>query len=548
MDDEEEEEEVSESAKKKKMKEEEMDDDEFIDGAGVTKDVKADKEVAESKKMKKEEEMDDDEFIDGAGVTKDVKADKEVAESKKMKKDEEEDKEIEESAKKKMKEEEDEEEEMEESVMATAALATVGVVATLAAIKAMKKGGEAALRKMGEIGYKAAEAKERKELQKAKKRYEDEINSVAAKFEGDTKLEKMYADLPKYMPGYSEKAKKQNAERKKQMNKIAKYIKSKLDDREMNAFADISAAVRSQHTKIVQESYEENVFEKLQDRLSEMTDEELVEVSTLINDPIVASAKAVTNAVEENIEVPASIDELISEDSTLSEDFKTKASVIFEATVSEKVEEFKTSYQEKIQEEIQSKFESISDKIDQYLSYVVESWMQENNEALESNVRTEISESFIESLKNVFEAHYIEMPEGKKDVYAEMVEKASELEERFEEQSAEMAVISEQLEELKKEKILKEFTEDLYDTQAERFFKLSENLEFVDEENFKNKIRIIKESFFKSDDGKSEEDTNETLSESSTSEIRTTVVEEEEDTKLNSVMGKYVEAISKHSK
>jgi hypothetical protein len=246
-----------------------------------------------------------------------------------------------------------------------------------------------------------------------------------------------------------------------------------------------------------------------------------------------------TTSVEESIE------ELISSDDSLSEEFKSKAAIIFEAAVSEKVsgqlEEIQERAENTIREGLNKNFEQIVSKVDEYLTFAVETYVENNTETVESQLRTEITESFVSSLKDVFEQHYIEMPEGKLNLYDDISEKAGETKTKLDETAEKLDAAMGELIALKRDKIIREASEDLYDTQAERLSKLTDNLDFVDEETFAKKVDIIKETYFTSN-GKSEDETTK----NSDSITRTTVIEEEDKREINSVMGKYVDAISRH--
>ena len=196
------------------------------------------------------------------------------------------------------------------------------------------------------------------------------------------------------------------------------------------------------------------------------------------------------------------LDLLISAEANLTEDFKAKASVLFEAAVSQKIVAEKArleeTYEQNLVEEVTEIRESLITKIDDYLNYVVESWVEENQIEVDSKLRTEIAEGFISSLKNLFVESYIEVPAAKVDLFDELEKEASEVKENLEVATSEISTLSEKLEVLTREKIISESAKDLAATQVEKLKALTEEVEFVSEEAFAEKVATIKSSAFSS--------------------------------------------------
>ena len=196
------------------------------------------------------------------------------------------------------------------------------------------------------------------------------------------------------------------------------------------------------------------------------------------------------------------LDLLISAEANLTEDFKAKASTLFEAAVSQKVvaekERLAETYEQNLVEEVTEIRESLITKIDDYLNYVVESWVEENQIEVDSKLRTEIAEGFISSLKNLFVESYIEVPAAKVDLFDELEKEASEVKENLEVATSEISTLSEKLEVLTREKIISESAKDLAATQVEKLKALTEEVEFVSEEAFAEKVATIKSSAFSS--------------------------------------------------
>jgi hypothetical protein len=184
----------------------------------------------------------------------------------------------------------------------------------------------------------------------------------------------------------------------------------------------------------------------------------------------------------------------------LSEDFKRKATAIFEAAVKTKVaelaEELEAQYVAQFEEAYEEMKEDFASKVDEYLDYVVESWMQENELAIESGLRTEIAEGFIDSLKTVFEEHYIDIPEEKFDVVEELASKVEALEKQVNEEMTKNINLKQKLSEQKKVEALHSVCEGLTLSQAEKIKTIAESVEFVSEEDFVDQIEAIKESYF----------------------------------------------------
>ena len=184
----------------------------------------------------------------------------------------------------------------------------------------------------------------------------------------------------------------------------------------------------------------------------------------------------------------------------LSESFKRKASAIFEAAVKSKVaelaEELEAHYVTQFEEAYDDMKEDFTNKVDEYLDYVTESWMEENKLAVESGLRTEIAEGFIESLKTVFEEHYIDIPEEKFDVVEELASKVEALEKQVNEEMTKNIDLKQKLSEQKKVEALHAVCEGLTLSQAEKIKTIAESVEFVSENDFVTQMEDIKESYF----------------------------------------------------
>jgi len=205
----------------------------------------------------------------------------------------------------------------------------------------------------------------------------------------------------------------------------------------------------------------------------------------------------------------AELDTLVNNEATLSEEFKEKTAVIFEAAVksklSDEIDRLETQYKEELAEEVSSTKSELVEKVDSYLNYVVENWIKENEIAIENGLRTEIAEGFMDKLKDLFTESYIQVPESKVDLVDELAEQVEELETKLNETTQKVIDQSGEIEEMTKDRIINESASDLADTQVEKLKSLVNDLDFENEEKFKEKVDTIKEAHFSQETGSSEE-------------------------------------------
>tara|TARA_Y100000401_G_scaffold83482_1_gene68761 strand:- start:1052 stop:2023 length:972 start_codon:yes stop_codon:yes gene_type:complete len=184
----------------------------------------------------------------------------------------------------------------------------------------------------------------------------------------------------------------------------------------------------------------------------------------------------------------------------LSEEFKEKAKTIFEAAINAKVasikEEIEATYAAKLAEEVEAAKESLAERVDSYLEYVSDEWFEENALAIEAGLKTEMTESFLEGMKGLFEEHYVTIPEEKYDVLESMVEKLDDMETKLNEQIEKNIALNGRLSESVADGILDEVSEGLASTQKEKLASLSESVEFESEESYREKLETLKESYF----------------------------------------------------
>ena len=253
-----------------------------------------------------------------------------------------------------------------------------------------------------------------------------------------------------------------------------------------------------------------------------------------------ADEEIVERKVEINVDFTEDLNALVESEATLSEEFKAKTAVIFEAAVkaklSSEIDRLEESYQAELAEEIQSTKTDLVEKVDSYLNYVVEQWMEENELAIQQGLRTEIAEGFMTKLKDLFTESYIEVPESKVDLVDELAQANEELEEQFNQAMTKSLDLAEQLESMKRDAIIREHTRDLAETQVEKLKSLVEDIDFEDAETFAVKVKTIKESYF--------------TKKSETTQEEVTGVEEGEISEATNTdaMSRYLSAIRKNIK
>jgi len=287
------------------------------------------------------------------------------------------------------------------------------------------------------------------------------------------------------------------------------------------------------------------------------TEEEVIEEEEATTDEVVAEQEATTDEVvaeeetseeevieeEESYDVEADVAALL-EGEELSEEFQNKAKTIFEAAIKTKVveikEELQESYATALVEELDKIKEGLTERVDGYLEYVADEWMQENALQVEAGLKTEMTESFLEGMKSLFEEHYVTIPEEKYDVLNSMVDKLDEMESKLNEQIDRNVALNRRLAESNADGVFTAVSEGLADTQKEKLATLAENVEFESETDYREKLVTLKESYFPSKTS-APKSTSENLSE----EVSTDEVISEETTPR---MQAYLNVLSRAAK
>ena len=235
------------------------------------------------------------------------------------------------------------------------------------------------------------------------------------------------------------------------------------------------------------------------------TEEEVVAEDQTSEEEVVAEEET----VEETTALPEITDEVDIDDDVnallggqeLSEEFREKAKTIFEAALKSKVTELREAmdahYEAKLVEEVEGMKDELVERVDSYLEYVADEWLQENALQVERGIRTEMTESFLEGMRGLFEEHYVSIPEDKYDVVESMVDKLDEMESKLNEQIEKNITITKSLSEATADGIVSEVSEGLSSTQKEKLASLAEGVGFESEESYKEKLETLKESYFK---------------------------------------------------
>ena len=231
----------------------------------------------------------------------------------------------------------------------------------------------------------------------------------------------------------------------------------------------------------------------------ETTEEEVVSEAETTTDEVVSEEEVTEEEVVAEYDIEEDVNALLAGEE-LSEDFQAKARTIFESAINSKVaqikEQLEAAYEEKFVEEVNAAKESLAERVDSYLEYVSDEWFTENQLAVDSGLKTEMTESFLSGMKSLFEEHYVSIPEEKYDVLESMVEKLDDMETKLNEQIEKNISLNSRLSESVAEGVLDQVSEGLAQTQKEKLASLSESVEFESEAQYREKLETLKESYF----------------------------------------------------
>ena len=264
---------------------------------------------------------------------------------------------------------------------------------------------------------------------------------------------------------------------------------------------DDSAKLREPKIKTVKDVV--NKGAKPAEPMKSMSKEELETSEEVLEEDQLEGQEEVVSESEEEIDDSINIDEDVTallSGEELSEEFKEKAKVIFEAALNSKVKEIQETleiqYEEKLEEKVEEVKSSLTERVDSYLEYVSEEWMVENQLAVEHGLKSEMTESFLSGMKDLFEEHYVSIPEDKYDVLESMVGKLDDMETKLNEQIEKNISLNKRLAESVADGILDQVSEGLALSQKEKLASLAESVEFGSEEEYREKLETLKESYF----------------------------------------------------
>ncbi len=250
---------------------------------------------------------------------------------------------------------------------------------------------------------------------------------------------------------------------------------------------------------------------------------------------------------EEDFDIEEDVNALL-EGEDLSEEFQEKAKIIFEAAIRSKVasikedleQRFQTEYENSLVEEISLIKEELTDRVDAYLEYVADEWIHENTLAVQHGLRTEMTESFLQGMKGLFEDHYVTIPEDKYDVIESMVDKLDEMEGKLNEQIEKNVALNRRLAESVADVIFADVTEGLALSQKDKLASLAENVEFDSEENYREKLVTLRDSYFSSKTTSAQRDVTENIAEEADYS--------EQSNNVSPIMESYLSVLSRVSK
>tara|TARA_A100001234_G_scaffold23316_1_gene18322 strand:- start:1085 stop:2239 length:1155 start_codon:yes stop_codon:yes gene_type:complete len=297
----------------------------------------------------------------------------------------------------------------------------------------------------------------------------------------------------------------------------------------------MAAAMKEEEVETEVEADQEVVAEAEEEVTSEV--EEVVSEEETTEEEVVSEEETSEDEVVVEYNVEEDVEALLQGEE-LSEEFREKAKTIFEAALHAKAKEIQTSLEEQyataLAEEVEEIKVALTERVDSYLEYVSSEWLEENALAVESGLKTEITESFMDGMKTLFEEHYVSIPEEKYDVLESMVQKLDDMETKLNEQIERNIALNGKLSESSADRIFGQVAEGLAISQKDKFATLAESVEFESEENYREKLETLKKSYF-SEHASAPADETENLTEEA---------DFSEETKVSSTMDAYLKALS----
>ena len=315
---------------------------------------------------------------------------------------------------------------------------------------------------------------------------------------------------------------------------------------------DMGTAVNNKNADPMPKMTKAGMLNAMYNNMKKMKKDEMAKLyQGMYGESVEVEDEVITSNHDEDLDV------LIKSEESLSEGFKERAAVIFESAVNskvaevvkakdaeieaelaERVEAMEEQYKTDIEEGLNEAREGLVDKIDSYLNYVVETWMEENKLAVEKGLRTEIAETFMNNLKDLFKESYISVPESKVDLVDDLVEQVEELEDQLNKSTEQAMAMKTETENLRRDAIIRDASKDLAETQVAKLEKLAEGISFEDEESFKKKVATLKDSYFSKNADEAVEAT-----EVPVEKIDEATEEATDETEVSSAMEQYIKAI-----
>jgi hypothetical protein len=291
---------------------------------------------------------------------------------------------------------------------------------------------------------------------------------------------------------------------------------------------DFTSGISKAGLKVSESASKMSLIKDIYNKLDEMSKEEVAEILSAINEvdqvefdedgnEIVSEDKETKEVVaREEFNLESDVQALI-EGEDLSDDFKEKAATIFEAAVfarvndeiATRVDKLDEQYKTELSEAIENNQKAMVEKVDDFMNYVVKEWMQENELAIEKGIRSEIVEDFMVGLKNLFVEHYIDIPDEKVDLVDDLFAKVEDLEESLNTEIQKNIESSKELKEYKKMDVLYTVSEGMTEVDSEKMVKLAEGIDYVNEEEYAEKLQIIKDNYFREEKSEAKEVLNE---------------------------------------
>ena len=386
--------------------------------------------------------------------------------------------------------------------------------------------------------YEADEKKDEKEKEDMKEvadKKDDEKKEEAEKKKEDMKEGEMPAGLKKYLDKKNGKEEEADKEKKdvKEVADKEKEMKKEMSDKEKKDMKEVADKEKEmKKDEMMKASKDKEDMKEVADK----EDEKKKEVSEVADKEKEAKKEMTAKDKVKDMDMKEDVAAL-TDGEDLSEEFKQKASTIFEAAVKaklvEEIEKLEGEYETKVAEKVEETKSEIVEKVDAYLNYVVEEWMKENELAIEKGLRAEITEDFIGGLKSLFESHYINVPQEKYDVIEAQTAEIEKLKEEVNQTIEKNVELNQAIGQHVRQDIINDVSSDLAETESEKLKGLAESIEYKDAESFRTSVETLKNSYFPK---------------AKASETESNEVAENNAGSMNESMAAYTAAISKSKK